>query len=189
MFCLYWLVPVSFVLVSKFWGFIKNRYAEQLLDLYGATIEYYQNIIKYVDLGITLLNLLDRSRSPISSGSLSFIVDEAPSFREHQFVAWFYRNHQIPDENDWIFALRLFKMDKIPEHALLRLIQEIPLHYGGNVSTNVFTNVFTNLPHRIMVMIDHLSHQRGITSEKGKCIVGEIVAGCLAPRQLFRDVR
>ena len=178
-----------------FWNLIKKQYGEQLLDLYGVIIEYKQAFIKYVDLGCTVFNLLDRSQSPISNGSLKFIVDHAPSFREHQFVAWFYRNHQIPDELDWITALQEFKLDKIPDHTLLRLIQSIPTLYMDsptNSSANPTISSATSsttFPHRISVMIDHISHQRGITNENGKCIVGEIIAGSLAPRQLFRDAR
>lgn len=122
---------------------------------------------------------LGRSRRPIPTraprGPRAFTVGAA-SERERRVVAWFYRWHETPDDDDWRACLALFGLAAVPAHYLLleggRSVEvaEIRLGEGGGRGS------------RTVAYDDATVDGRG-----GPRVTGPTPIGGLSPARLIKD--
>jgi hypothetical protein len=86
----------------------------------------------------------------IRRGPRSFSIAGGTSERERRIVAWFYRWHEAPDDDDWRACLARFGLAACPAHMLLlegdldRAVKVAEIRLGGSGRRGERTVVATN---------------------------------------------
>ena len=123
---------------------------------------------------------LGRSRALIwlqgRGGPRAVQVDGAATERERRVVAWFYRWHDTPDDDDWRRCLARFALAAPPRHTLLVFRAdervEVAITRLGKGSTRGERTVV---------------HSRGAASGPARPIAGLIPLGGLTVERLLKD--
>ena len=105
------------------------------LDTLGWLLTLYAGVSRWLSATFTVRwDPLGYSRQPIPTHSakdtftVGTLAAGTAGERERRIVAWFYRWHETPDDDDWRACLALFQLATCPAHTL-RL--ESPPHRRG----------------------------------------------------------
>lgn len=126
------------------------------LDALGWLLALYAGAGRWLSAIFTVRwDPLGRSRQliplrGIRRGPRAFSVGGGASERERRVVAWFYRWHEAPDDDDWRACLARFGLAACPTHTLLlegdldRAVKVAEIRLGGAGSRGERTVVATS---------------------------------------------
>ena len=113
-----------------------------ILDALGWILALYASAGRRLGAVFTVRwDPLDRSHQPVPTlarGAPRAFTVGADDEYERRIVAWFYRWHEAPDDDDWHTCLAMFELSAVPAHRLLLEggrsveIAEIRLGAGGS---------------------------------------------------------
>jgi hypothetical protein len=112
------------------------------LDALGALLAAHRRLGLEVSAACTVTwDPLGRSRRAIPLGGVdaydAFKVTAAPSERARRAVAWFYRWHDAPDDDDWRRCLARFGLSAVPAPFTIKLRRRAPYGAGGAADKGV----------------------------------------------------
>ncbi len=110
------------------------------------------------------------SRRPIKTATDKFTVECEQEF-ERRVVAWFYREHAAPDDDDWRKCLTQFGLTSCPNHTLV-------LSDGRNINvSNIVLRSAESRGSRSVQLVGSEPHN------------GPTPLGGLAPTRLIKDAQ
>lgn len=109
-------------LVKK-WRNLFTCHGGTALDALGWLLALYAAAVRLLSMTFTVRwDPLGYSREPVpfysTKGAFTVGALAGSNERERRIVAWFYRWHETPDDDDWRACLALFGLPACPAHTL-----------------------------------------------------------------------